>query len=127
MTDEITVVLAEDQDMVLGAFASLLDLQPDVRVLATAHSGDEALAAVREHQPDVLLADIEMPHRGGLEVAEQLARDASATRALIVTTFARTGDRQRARQAGVAGYVLKDDPLATRADTTRRYYRARPA
>jgi len=122
MTDEITVVLAEDQEMVLGAFASLLDLQPDVRVLATAHSGDEALAAVREHQPDVLLADIEMPHRGGLEVAEQLARDASATRVLIVTTFARTGYLQRALQAGVAGYVLKDAPIANLVDSLRRVY-----
>src|SRR5699024_12440000 len=94
MTDEITVVLAEDQEMVLVAFASLLDLQPDVRVLATAHSGDEALAAVQEHQPAVLLADIEMPQRGGWEVAEQLARDASATRVWIVTTVARTGYHQ---------------------------------
>lgn len=119
---EITVVLAEDQEMVLGAFASLLQLQPDVRVLATTHTGEEALSAVRRHQPDVLLADIEMPRRGGLDVAEELAAAGSGTRVLIVTTFARTGYLQRAMRAGVAGYVLKDAPIADLVDALRRVY-----
>jgi len=119
---QITVVLAEDQDMVLDAFASLLDLQPDVRVLTTAHTGEEALAAVETHRPDVLLADIEMPQRSGLDVAEELAAAGSATKVLIVTTFARTGYLQRAMRAGVAGYVLKDAPIADLVDALRRVY-----
>lgn len=122
MGGEISIVLAEDQEMVLGAFASLLDLQADVRVLGTARTGDDALAAVRRHQPDVLLADIEMPRRGGLEVAEELAATGSTTKVLIVTTFARSGYLRRAMRAGVAGYVLKDAPVACLVDALRRVH-----
>ncbi|WP_256413587.1 response regulator [Saccharopolyspora sp. ASAGF58] len=57
--------------MFLGAFAALLDLQPDITVMATAGTGDEALAAVERHRPHILLTDIEMPGRTGLEVAAE--------------------------------------------------------
>ena len=108
----IRLVLAEDQAMVLGACASLLELEPDVEVVATAADGIEALAAVRDHRPDVLLTDIEMPGTTGLDVAAELQRDGSSTRVVIVTTFARGGYLRRALDAGVAGYVLKDAPVA---------------
>jgi two-component system response regulator DesR len=116
----IRVVLAEDQGMILGAFASLLGLQPDVEVVATAADGDEALAAVAEHQPDVLLTDIEMPGRTGLDVAAELHRRGDRTRVLIVTTFARRGYLRRALEAGVAGYVLKDAPIGELAGALRK-------
>jgi two-component system response regulator DesR len=116
----IRVVLTEDQGMVLGAFASLLGLQPDVEVVATAADGDEALAAVAEHQPDVLLTDIEMPGRTGLDVAAELHRRGDRTRVLIVTTFARRGYLRRALEAGVAGYVLKDAPIGELAGALRK-------
>lgn len=107
----IRVVLAEDQSMVRGAFASLLDLEGDVEVVATAADGVEALEAVRTHAPDILLTDIEMPGMTGLDVAAELHRDGSDTRVVIVTTFARGGYLRRALDAGVSGYVLKDAPL----------------
>jgi two-component system, NarL family, response regulator DesR len=106
----IRTVLAEDQGMVLGAFASLLALEPDIEVVATAADGDAALAAVFEHRPDVLLTDIEMPGRTGLDVAVEVQRRALPTRIVVVTTFARSGYLRRALDAGVAGYVLKDAP-----------------
>jgi two-component system response regulator DesR len=118
----IRVVLAEDQAMVRGAFAQLLDLQPDVTVVATAGNGDEALAVVTEHRPDVLLTDIEMPGRSGLDVAAELSRSGAATRVLIVTTFARSGYLRRAMDAGVAGYVLKDEPIADLVSALRRVH-----
>jgi two-component system, NarL family, response regulator DesR len=118
----IRVVLAEDQGMVLGAFASLLALQPDVEVVATATDGDAALAAVAAHRPDVLLADIEMPGRTGLDVAAELKRRGDATRVLIVTTFARSGYLRRALEAGVAGYVLKDAPVAELVAALRKVH-----
>jgi two-component system response regulator DesR len=118
----IRVVLAEDQSMVLGAFASLLDLQPDITVVATATNGDDALAAVREHRPDVLVTDIEMPGRTGLELAAELHRQGDPTRVLIVTTFARSGYLRRAIDAGVAGYVLKDAPIGELAAALRRVH-----
>lgn len=118
----IRVVLAEDQGMVLGAFASLLDLQPDITVVATAANGDDALTAVREHRPDVLVTDIEMPGRTGLDLAAELNRLGDPTRVLIVTTFARSGYLRRAVEAGVAGYVLKDSPIGELATALRRVH-----
>ena len=118
----IRVVLAEDQGMVLGAFAALLDLQPDIEVVAGVSDGDAALAAVEEHRPDVLLTDIEMPGRSGLDVAAELRRRGDRTRVLIVTTFARGGYLRRAMDAGVLGYVLKDAPIAELADALRRVH-----
>jgi two-component system response regulator DesR len=116
----IRVVLAEDQGMVRGAFASLLEFERDLEVVATAVDGDRALAAVAEHDPDVLLTDIEMPGRTGLDVAAELHRRGAATRVLIVTTFARSGYLRRALDAGVAGYVLKDAPIADLVEAVRR-------
>jgi two-component system response regulator DesR len=118
----IRVVLAEDQGMVRGAFAALLDLQPDITVVAGVADGDAALAAVAEHRPDVLLTDIEMPGRSGLEVAAELRRRDDPTRVLIVTTFARGGYLRRAMDAGVLGYVLKDAPIAELVDALRRVH-----
>jgi two-component system, NarL family, response regulator DesR len=116
----IRVILAEDQGMVLGAFASLLELEPDVEVVATATDGEQALAAVAQHDPDVLLADIEMPRLTGLDVAAELHRRGTRTRVVIVTTFARAGYLRRALDAGVQGYVLKDAPIGELIDAVRR-------
>ena len=118
----IRTVLAEDQGMVLGAFAALLALEPDIEVVATAADGDQALAAVMNTRPDVLLTDIEMPGRSGLDVAAELARRGAPTRVVIVTTFARSGYLRRALDAGVAGYVLKDAPVEQLVDTLRRVH-----
>lgn len=116
----IRLVLAEDQAMVLGAFARLLATEPDLEVVATAVDGPAALAAVRAHDPDVLVTDVEMPGATGLEVAAELA--GGRTRLVIVTTFARSGYLRRAMEAGVAGYVLKDAPVDRLVDTIRRVH-----
>lgn len=118
----IRVVLAEDQTMVLSAFASLLDLEEDVEVVATATDGKQALEAVREHRPDVLLTDIEMPEMSGLDLAKAVADEGLPTRVLIVTTFARSGYLRRALDAGVAGYVLKDAPVTELVYALRRIH-----
>jgi two-component system response regulator DesR len=115
----ITVLLAEDQRMVLGALGSLLDLEADIDVVGTAADGDEALRRVQTLHPDVLLTDIEMPGRSGLEVAAEIRRRGLATRVVILTTFARSGYLRRALDAGVGGYLLKDAPSTTLADAIR--------
>ncbi len=118
----ISVVLAEDQAMVLGAFARLLGLEPDLEVVATAADGHAALAAVLDHEPDVLVTDVEMPGMTGLDVAAALRGNAAATRVVIVTTFGRSGYLRRAMETGVAAYVLKDAPIDQLVDVVRRVH-----
>jgi len=115
----ITVIIAEDQRMVLGALAALLEIEPDIQVVGQAQDGLEALRLTLKHRPDVLLADIEMPEMSGLEVAAKLKANKAATRVIILTTFARPGYLRRALEAGAAGYLLKDAPAAALAGAVR--------
>jgi len=116
----IRVVLAEDQGMVLGALAALLEMEGDIKVVAQARDGREALAAVTQHKPDVFITDIEMPHMSGLEVAAELKKRKAGVRVVIVTTFARGGYLRRAMEAGASGYLLKDMRAEQLAEAVRR-------
>lgn len=116
----IRIVIAEDQALVLGALAALLEIEGDIEVVGRAADGREALELIEEHRPDAVLADIEMPRMTGLELAAELVRRGSPTRTLIVTTFARPGYLRRALEAGAAGYLLKDSPAEELADAVRR-------
>jgi two-component system response regulator DesR len=116
---KIRVVIAEDQAMVLGALAALLEMEGDISVVAQARNGREALEAVRVHAPDVFITDIEMPEMSGLEVASALKGHPSV-KVVIVTTFARPGYLRRALEAGASGYLLKDRPARELADAVRR-------
>jgi two-component system response regulator DesR len=118
----IRVVLAEDQGMVLGALAALLDIEEDIVVAAQARNGKAALEAVAEYKPDILITDIEMPEMSGLEVAAEVKRLRLSTRTIILTTFARAGYLRRALDAGAAGYLLKDKPAKELADAVRRVH-----
>ncbi|MED3551008.1 response regulator transcription factor [Cytobacillus praedii] len=107
----IRVVIAEDQKMLRGALTSLLKLEDDIEVVAEAADGLEAWDAIMKYQPDVCLLDIEMPSMSGLEIAEKLKKVKNMTRVIIVTTFARPGYLQKAIDAQVDGYLLKDEPI----------------
>jgi len=115
----ITVVLAEDQLMVLGALSTLLGLEADITVAGTAPNGEEAVRLVATLEPDVLLTDIEMPGMTGLEVAAEVRRRGLPTRVVILTTFARSGYLRRALDAGAVGYLLKDAPASALAQAVR--------
>lgn len=116
----IRIVIAEDQALVLGALATLLGLEGDIDIVARVGDGAAALDAVRAHEPDILLSDIEMPQMTGLDVAEAIAREGLAVRVLIVTTFGRAGYLRRAMDAGVRGYLLKDTPADALAAAIRK-------
>jgi two-component system, NarL family, response regulator DesR len=116
----IRVLIAEDQAMVRGALASLLSLEDDIEVVAEVERGDLVLEAVRRTRPDVALLDIEMPGSDGIEAAAVLAREAPATRSLILTTFGRPGYLRRALQSGANGFLLKDAPAGELAAAIRR-------
>jgi two-component system, NarL family, response regulator DesR len=116
----IRVVIAEDQGMVLGALAALLEIEGDISVVACSRNGKEALQAVLDHKPDVFITDIEMPEMTGLDVAGELKRRRTGTRVIILTTFARAGYLRRALEAGASGYLLKDMRSEELAEAVRR-------
>ena len=119
----IRVVIAEDQQLVLGALAALLTLEGDFVVVGQAVDGTSALELVEQEAPDILVTDIEMPGLTGLELATKVGKLPIRTRVVIVTTFARPGYLRRAMAAGAAGYLLKDAPAAQLADGLRRVHR----
>jgi len=122
--DPIRVLLAEDQTMLRGALAALLDLEPDIAIVAQAANGHEALKLVRQHAPDVVVTDIEMPGRTGLELASDIQALAAAKppRVIILTTFARPGYLRRALDAGARGYLLKERPATELAEAIRKVH-----
>jgi two-component system, NarL family, response regulator DesR len=113
----ITIVIAEDQQMLLGAFGSLLNLEDDMKVVGKASNGVEAITLVKKYKPDICIMDIEMPGKTGLEAAEELK--GLGCKVIILTTFARSGYFQRALKAGVCGYLLKDSPSEDLASSIR--------
>jgi two-component system response regulator DesR len=119
----IRLVLAEDQALVRGALAALLGLEHDLEVVGACADGDIALAEVQRLTPDLLVTDIEMPGRTGLELAEAVRALNLPTRVVIVTTFARAGYLRRALDAGVRGYLLKDAPAEKLAEALRQVHR----
>ncbi|WP_042143211.1 response regulator transcription factor [Paucisalibacillus sp. EB02] len=113
----IRIVIAEDQRLLLGALGSLLDLEDDLEVVGMAKDGEEALELINQHQPDICIMDIEMPVKSGLDVAEEIKK--YDCKVIILTTFARSGYFERARNANVSGYLLKDSPSEELANSIR--------
>lgn len=116
----IRLFLAEDQTLLLGALASLLQLEADIELLGQASDGDSARQGIMAAKPDIVLSDIEMPGLSGLELAEWLQHDHPDVKVVILTTFARPGYLRRALEAGVRGYLLKDTPATELAAALRR-------
>lgn len=116
----IRVGIAEDQGMVLGALAALLEIEGDISVIFQARNGKDALTEVLAQKPDVFITDIEMPIMTGLDVAAELQRRKTGTRVIILTTFARSGYLRRALDAGALGYLLKDMRAEELAEAVRR-------
>jgi two-component system, NarL family, response regulator DesR len=118
----IRLLLADDQALVRGALAALLDLEPDLDVVAEVGNGDEVVPAARRHTPDVALLDVEMPGLDGIEATRAVKAAVPGIRVLIVTTFGRPGYLRRALRAGADGFVVKDTPARQLADAVRRVH-----
>ena len=119
---KIRVLLAEDQTMLRGALAALLELEADLTVIGQAANGREAHRMARELKPDIVVTDIEMPEMTGLELAAQLKDSDAKPRVIILTTFARAGYLRRALDAGARGYLLKDRPATELAEAIHRVH-----
>jgi len=119
---QIRLVIVDDQAMLRGALAALLELEDDLVVVGVAGDGNEAVQVVSDVRPDVCLMDIQMPGMDGI-AATQAVREASPeTHVLIVTTFARPGYLRGALDAGASGFVVKDAPAEQLADAVRRVH-----
>jgi two-component system, NarL family, response regulator DesR len=116
----IRLLLADDQELIRSALAVMLELEDDFEVVASVGRGDEVIGAVRAHQPDIALLDIDMPGIDGLAAAAVLAQEVPACKALILTTFGRPGYLRRAMESGASGFVVKDAPPEQLADAIRR-------
>ncbi|GAA3849959.1 response regulator transcription factor [Saccharothrix violaceirubra] len=115
----IKVVLAEDVQMVRGALVALLDLEPDIEVVASVATGDEIVPVVTREKPDVAVLDIDLPGLDGLSAAALIHQTVPQTRTLILTSLGRPGTLRRALTARVNGFILKDAPIDRLADAIR--------
>lgn len=106
----LRVVLADDQVMIRSGLRALLAAEPDLEVVAEVSDGQQALAAVRTHHPDVIVMDIRMPVLDGLEATRAIVGDSSLSgvRVLVLTTFDEDALVFEAIRAGAAGFLLKD-------------------
>ncbi|HYO20065.1 MAG TPA: response regulator transcription factor [Dermatophilaceae bacterium] len=116
----IRVLIAEDMHIVRAALVALLDLEPDISVVAAVASGDLILPAALEHLPDVAVIDVALPVQDGLTSAIELHAQVPTCRTLILTSMAQPGVMRRALAAKVCGFIPKDAPPAQLADAIRR-------
>jgi DNA-binding NarL/FixJ family response regulator len=107
----VRIVIADDQELIRTGFRMILAADPDIEVVAEARTGSEAVQAVRELRPDVVLMDIRMPDLDGIEATRRiLAQNGSRTQVVILTTFDLDEYVYDALRAGASGFLLKDVP-----------------
>lgn len=120
MPDPIRVLLADDENLIRSALAQMLELEDDLHVVAEAASGAEALAAIRQHRPDVAVLDLQMgAGADGIEVAEQVIAEMPEVACMVVTSHGRPGYLKRALAIGVRGFLPKTTSAATLAQVVR--------
>ncbi|MGV3041659.1 response regulator transcription factor [Staphylococcus rostri] len=116
----ISMVVAEDQEMLRNAMVQIFSLHDEISVLADIADGEAALQVIRDQQPDVAILDVEMPKMSGLQVLKAIKEADLATKVIIVTTFKRPGYFERAVANDVDAYVLKERSVDDLVMTIKR-------
>ena len=107
----IRVVIADDQALMRAAYRMIFEAEPDIELVGEASDGDEAIRVARETSPDVVIMDVRMPGRNGIEATRVLvSEDRPETRVIMLTTFDMDEYVYDALQAGASGFLLKDLP-----------------
>ena len=112
MTERTTIVVVDDHPVVRDGIRSMLGAVPDFDVVGEAASGPEAVALVRESDPDVVVMDLRMPGGDGVDAVREIGRTGARARVLVLTTYDTDSDTVAAIEAGATGYLLKDTPAA---------------
>ncbi|HEX2853226.1 MAG TPA: response regulator transcription factor [Opitutaceae bacterium] len=118
----IRIMLVDDHILMRMGLASATNNEADMRVVAEAEDGLEAIEAYRQHQPDVVILDLRMPRRNGIETIAVLRREFSSARVLVLSNYSSGEEVAAALQAGARGYASKDMPLDTLLDAIRRVH-----
>lgn len=119
MTDPITLLIADDHPVVREGLAAMFNRRPDLRTIAEAVNGAEAVRLALDLRPDVVLMDLNMPELGGVDAITQIRAAWPEARVVVMTTFDGDEDIFRALQAGARAYLLKDTPRDEIIETVR--------
>src|SRR6202795_1313067 len=121
--DKIRLLIADDHMTVLAGLASIIGMQRDMIVVAEAVNGREAVDLWRKHRPDVTLLDLRMPKLDGVGAIDEIRKEDTSARIIILTTYDTDNEIYRAIKAGAKGYVLKDARREELLDCIRRVSR----
>ena len=119
---DIRILLCEDQTLVRHGLRTILELEPGMAVAGEVADGEEAVQRARELRPDIVLMDIQMPRRSGVEATALITAACPQTRVIVLTTFDYEEYVFDAVKAGAMGYLLKDVPVPELIDTIRRVH-----
>jgi DNA-binding NarL/FixJ family response regulator len=119
----VRVLVVDDEAIVRDGLKAIIDLENDLEVVAEAGDGLEALAAVRDHRPDVALVDVQMPSMDGIELTRRLTALAEPPKVVVLTTFDRNEYVYEAIRAGASGFLLKDVRRGQLTDAVRAVVR----
>ncbi len=119
---KIRIMVADDHAIVRDGIVSIVAGEKDLQLVAQAADGVKAVELIKKHLPDILLLDLRMPGRDGLEVIAEIQSSHLPTRVIVLTTFESEQDIHRALKAGARGYLLKDTPRLELLDAIRRVH-----
>jgi two-component system nitrate/nitrite response regulator NarL len=122
-----TLVLADDHPIILEGLEQLFRRHKDFQVLATCNTGDDAIQAVREHRPDVIVLDVKMPSGDGLSVLKRIQDEKLPTRVILLTASMHEDEVLQAMESGVWGLVLKESAAVSLVDSVRKVIRGERA
>ncbi|MBC8506625.1 MAG: response regulator transcription factor [Anaerolineales bacterium] len=108
MSESIQVLIADDHQLVRQGFAALLSVKPGFEVVGYAENGVEAIKLAQMLKPDIILMDLLMPEKNGIEATREIKEENPEVRILIITSFAEDENVYQAIKAGALGYLLKD-------------------
>jgi DNA-binding NarL/FixJ family response regulator len=120
VTRKIRIMLVDDHMLMRMGLSFALNNQPDMQVVAEAEDGSEAVETFRRHRPDVIVLDLRMPKRNGIETIGLLRHEFGAIQVLVLSNYSTGDEIAAALEAGASGFVVKDTPLAGLVEAIRR-------